>query len=107
LTKFKFKNWVTTETRGIPVTEAMKEERAAEIARTLNDTGRWHSHSRGIPMEVVRRDLNLQIEDFGENPELSKCIRHYYKLLNDYMARRGHTDVMHVPRKYASIWEEG
>src|SRR5262249_997606 len=25
LTKFKFKNWVTTETRGLPVTDKMKE----------------------------------------------------------------------------------
>ena len=105
LTTFKFKNWKTTAGRGLPVTDAMKEERAAEIARTLNDTARWHSHSRGIPMEVMRRDLNLQVEDFGKIPELSKSIRDYYKLLNDYRERRGHSDVLHVTEKYAHIWE--
>ena len=50
LTTYKFKNWSKTETNGDKVTPKMKRERANKIAMALNDTTRWHAHSRGIPM---------------------------------------------------------
>ena len=46
LSSYKFKGWVKTETRGIDVTEQMKQERAQQIAGLLNETARWHSHAR-------------------------------------------------------------
>lgn len=105
LTRYKFKNWTKTETRGLAVTEKMREDRASEIAKQLNNTQRWHSHSRGISMEVLHKELNLQIEDFGRNPHLSAELRSYFKLVTDYMLKRGHTDVLHTHGKYLSIWE--
>lgn len=88
--KYKFKNWRITESSGTKVTNRMRKQRAIEIARKLNDTERWHSHSRGIPMEVLRRDLKLLIDDFGSNPTLAQPIHDYFQLLRDYRVRRGH-----------------
>jgi membrane-bound ClpP family serine protease len=105
LTRYKFKNWVKTQTRGEAVTDEMRQKRASEIAAQLNDPTRWHSHSRGISMEVLRRDLNLQIEDFGGKEELSGEIRSYYKLLTDYMMKRGHSDALHSDGRYSPLWE--
>lgn len=89
LTKYKFKDWSKTETRGVPVTDDMKAERAAEIGTKLNSTDRWKSHSRGISMGVLQRDLNLVVEDYGADPTKNEAIGKYHRLLQDYMQRRG------------------
>lgn len=57
----------------------MRKARAKEIAEKLNDPQRWHSHSRGIPMAVLRRDLKLLIDD-----------------LKDYSFKRGYRVVLHT-----------
>jgi hypothetical protein len=90
LVKYKFKDWKMTESSGKKVTLAMKRDRAREVARKLNDTQRWHSHSRGIPMEVLRRDLKLLIDDFGADPGLTAAVHGYYRLIRDYAMKRGH-----------------
>lgn len=90
LVRYKFKNWTKTQTRGRKVTDAMRKQRAAQIARQLNDTSRWHSHSRGISMEVLRRELKLQIEDVNDTPDLQRAVMDYYNLLDDYRSRLGH-----------------
>jgi hypothetical protein len=90
LVKYKFKNWRVTETNKTPVTKKMRVERATEIAEKLNDTEVWHSHGRGIPMEVLRRDLKLLINDFGSDPALAQPVHDYFRLLSDYRMRRGH-----------------
>jgi hypothetical protein len=101
LAKYKFKNWKKTETKGIKVTPQMKRERAADIARRLNDTNRWHSHSRGIPIDVLRRDLKLQIDDFGGDDELGPAVQSYYHLLKDYSFKRGNFQVvLHTRERY-------
>jgi len=102
LVKFKFKNWDKTETRGQPVTEAMKKERAKKIGYALNDTKRWHSHGYGISMEVLKNDLNLLIDDFGSDQEKSPAIKAYHELLSDYMEKRGSEGVIHVVGDYRS-----
>jgi hypothetical protein len=92
LVRYKFKNWTTTRTTGKTVTESMKIDRAAEIAGKLNNTKLWRSHARGISLAVVQETLNLIVEDFGTDPrhaELNKKVRSYYRLLQDYMQRRG------------------
>lgn len=104
LAKYKFKNWVKTQTRGLKVTNKMREERASEIATKLNDPTVWHSHSRGISMEVLRRELNLQIEDFEANPDVSAGLRAYFKLLTDYIIKRGHSHVLHTRGRYGPLW---
>ena len=101
LVRHKFRNWEKTQERGLEVTAEMRAERAEEIARRLNDTKTWHSHSRGISMEVVRRDLKLQIEDFDEVPHRGSRIRTYYKLLQGYIMDRGHEIVLHRRGRYS------
>lgn len=89
LTKYKFKDWSKTETRGVTVTDDMKAERAEEIGTKLNSTDRWKSHSRGISMGVLQRDFNLVVEDYGADPTKNEAIGKYHRLLQDYMQRRG------------------
>lgn len=88
LVKYKFQNWTETASRGKKVTKRMKSSRAKQIARELNKTDRWHSHSRGIPMSVLTQDLKLQVDDFGSDKKLSAAIREYYHLLKDYSMKR-------------------
>lgn len=100
LVEYKFQDWNETETQKKPVTRKMKVKRAEEIARTLNDAGRWHTHSRGIPMAVLREDLKIRIDDFGSNKKLSLAILDYDTLLKDYMSRTGHRSVVHTRHLY-------
>jgi hypothetical protein len=103
LVKYKFKNWTKTASRRLQVTDAMREKRAAEIAAKLNDTKRWRSHGRGLSREVIERELNLRIEDFGAEPELSKRVRAYYKLLQDYLTASNHNRVLHTRMGFVSF----
>ena len=103
LVEFKFKEWRKTETTGKSVTITLKKRRAESIARKLNDSAKWHSHARGISMEVLRKDLNLKIEDFGEHKELSDKVRVYYKLLTDYMLRLRQAAALHRKGSYVQV----
>lgn len=96
LATYKFKDWVVTETRNAPVTAGDRERRAEEIANILMDNERWGSHNRGIPMQVLRNELNLRIDDFGADPELAKIVREYASLLMDFMARNNIPHVAHT-----------
>jgi len=100
LVKYKFKNWTVTEARHIPVTQEMKEERAAYIGEELNNTKKWHSHGYGISMDVLRNDLRLLIDDYGKDKRLSDAIRAYHDLLADYMGVRSTRGVVHIPGGY-------
>jgi len=100
LVKYKFKNWKKTEGRGLPVTKRMRSRRAAAIARTLNNTERWHSHGHGISMEVIRRDLKLKIEDLSETPDLCDRVKQYHSLLDDYMGKMAQKGVLHTLGRY-------
>lgn len=100
LAKYKFKNWKRTKSEGTKVTAQMRRERAADIALKLNDTNRWHSHSRGIPIEVLQRDLKLLIDDFGTDDALGSAVQSYYHLLKDYSFKRGNQIVLHTRERY-------
>lgn len=100
LVQYKFKDWSETETSKQPVTIKMKRRRAVEIGGMLNNTDRWHSHGYGISMEVLRRDLNLRIDDLDDNKERSGIVKQYYGLLYDYMLRRRHGGVLHRVGEY-------
>ncbi len=89
LSSYKFKNWTATETRKLPVDDQLREDRAQEIAEALNDQDRWHSHGRGISMQTLRNELNLRIDDFGEDHELASLIRSYHALLMDFLSVAG------------------
>jgi hypothetical protein len=103
LVQYKFKNWTITTTRKRKVTPKMRVRRAEEIARMLSEPKRWHSHGRPISMEVLRRDVKLEIEDFGSKPDCNRKLRGYYRLLVDYMSRRGHGSVIHWKGHYVGL----
>lgn len=96
LAKYKFKNWTVTATRGIAVDDAMRRARAGEIADELNKTEKWHSHGRGISRDVLVRDLNLMIDDFGSDNTRNETVRGYHALMDDYMAVRGTKGALHT-----------
>lgn len=105
LVRYKFKDWTQTETRHLPVTRAMRIRRASDVANKLNKTEKWHSHNYGISMEVLRKDMRLKIEDFDQNPNLSKRIKDYYNLLGDYMMKRSSEGVVHTKGLYVPfVW---
>jgi len=91
LVKYKFKDWThhRTTNPGTAVTLEEKEARATEVAAALSNHKRWHSHGRMIGMETLHRELRLDIDDFGANPDLSKAVRRYNDTFSDYLARQG------------------
>jgi len=95
LAKYKFKDWLTTETSKAPVSAQTREDRAKEIAYALMDNRRWGSHGRGIPMQVLQDELKLRIDDFGEDPVLSRTIQHYFSLAVDLIVRNDITHFAH------------
>lgn len=102
LTKYKFKNWKITH-EDQTVTDELRKDRARQIAKKLSNPELWHSHGRGISMEILRRDIELEIEDFGENNELNDAVRVYCKLLQDYMMRLRHVAVLHRRESYVPL----
>lgn len=103
LVKYKFKNWTRTESRGKVVTQAMRTKRALDVAQRLDNASHWHSHGRGIAMEVLRDDLRLRIEDFGANRSLGCAVRAYHRVLGDYSSRVDHEAVLHCRGQYLPI----
>lgn len=103
LAKYKFKDWKKTATRKVKVTKEMKQARAKEVADKLNNVRKWNSHGIGISMEVLRRDLNLKVDDFSENPDLAASVRCYHKLLTDYMGKLRHKAIVHTREGYRAF----
>ena len=103
LAKYKFKNWQITETEKRQVTKEMREERAEEIARALNDTDRWHSHGHGISMEVLTQDIKLKIDDFGYDQSHSRSIHAYFDLFDDYRRKLGAESAVHRIQQFQTI----
>lgn len=103
LVKYKFKDWKKTATRKKTVTKAMRTNRARRIAAILNDTDRWHTHGRGISMEVLRRDLNLVIDDLEQAPDLYKAVKSYHGLLKDYAEKLGMSGTLHIHETFLPI----
>jgi len=100
LVKYKFKDWKVTRTRKKKVTAKMKTDAASHVGKTLNDTKKWHSHGHGISKEILDRDLNLVIDDFGANPKISQAISHYHDLLSDYMLKLRMEGIVHYVGKF-------
>jgi ClpP class serine protease len=104
LVKYKFKNWKITKTRKMTVTPQMRKERAEEIGEKLNKTKIWHTHSKCISMQTLRRYLKLEIEDIEEMPTVNKYLKEYYQLLTDYMAKRELLGLVHVREEFRPIF---
>jgi len=96
LVRYKFKNWKRTKRTNRPVTRKMKRERAASIAETLGDAGRWHSHGRGISLKDLEgRYIKLVIDNFGTDKKLAPVIKQYYDLFKDYTQKVRFTNTLH------------
>lgn len=91
LAEYKFKDWTNHRTTnpGALVTETEKAERAEEIAKSLSDNKFWHSHGRMIGMDKLRKELRLDIEDYGRDKETREAIRRYSDTLTGYLERQG------------------
>ena len=89
LVKYKFKDWTHHRTNNpdTPVTNEQKVERAQEIAKLLSNNKHWHSHGRFISMKTLREKARLEIDDFGENKELSEAVRRYNDVLTGFFNR--------------------
>jgi len=73
LVKYKFKNWAVTKTRQIPVTDAMKMQRAREIARELINHAKWRLHGRSIKASNLS-EIGLEITRVENDPALSDIV---------------------------------
>ena len=80
LRDYKFKNWTSTETKGIVVDEEFKQKRAEKIAEKLADHSQWKSHGRALKIDTLR-ELGLKIEDLSENPEVYELVERMQVLL--------------------------
>lgn len=89
LPKYKFKDWMETETNKTEVTPQMRVQRAEEIAQRLGDSDNWHSHGRGLNKDVLEQDLNLKIKDFGADANLHDKVRGFWRLLVDHTSKNG------------------
>ncbi len=72
LPKYKFKDWTTTRTQNLPVTQEMKEERAKEISEKLCNHMDWHTHARSLKIEDLKEEL--EIENIDDNPTLANIV---------------------------------
>ena len=78
LPRYKFKDWKAKD--------AEKQARAKKIAEKLNDQEEWFVHGNGIHMDVLRKDLQLKIDDYGEDGALKSLIWKYFWAMMDYSA---------------------
>ena len=89
LTKYKFKNWKTTE--------KMKEERARDIASRLNDHDRWLTHGRRLDMQTLQDEPDLKITDYSKDRNPKQAVWNYFLFLLDHMRRNGQMSFVHSP----------
>jgi len=73
LVKYKFKTWITTEKRQLPVTEEMKTKRAQEIAAELTNHAKWRTHGRSIKATDLH-DIGLRVTRVESDPKLSDVV---------------------------------
>ncbi len=73
LIEHKFKKWTETETRKIPVTQAMKIKRAGEITAELINHSKWRSHGRSIKIADLE-GIGLRIKKVDDDPKLADIV---------------------------------
>ena len=107
LVRYKFKNWKKTRTKGKVVTDQVRKARARAIASSLSNSKRWHSHSAGISADVLRKELNVEIDDLDSLPLGKLAVVEYHSLLEDYMIRRQQVGVIHMRGQYMAYHSHG
>lgn len=73
LVRYKFENWVVTETHKKSVTETMKKQRAEEIAKELTNHSKWRSHGRSIKIDDLE-SIGLKVTRIDDNPQLANVV---------------------------------
>ncbi len=73
IAKYKFKDWIVTETRKKPVTDEMKRERADEIAKELTNHSKWRTHGRSLKIDDLE-NIGLRIKRLDDDPTLAEII---------------------------------
>ena len=73
LQKYKFKNWNSTQTRGIAVTPEIKAARAAEIAKALTNHSKWRMHGRSIKISDLD-EIGLIVHRIDNEPPVADLI---------------------------------
>lgn len=109
LVRYKFKTWETHRTDpdkiGQNVTLEEKEARAEELARMLADNQLWKSHGRFIGMARLRKQVRLEVEDFGEVPGLRSKVRSYHDTLVQMVEREKQPFFLHGVTTWAGTSE--
>lgn len=99
LVQYKFKDWSRHRSTNQSVTQHEKEERAEEIARALNDQGRWGTHKRGIDRKDLA-DLNLRIDNLEEQPQLDRLVKEYFWFFRDIASKIQQPNLVHSRRYF-------
>lgn len=86
LVKYKFRDWtIHSHDPSKKVTEQEKIKRAKDIADKLSNNNIWKSHGRPINIETLENELQLKIQNFGDDKKLTALIRNYHSLATDFI----------------------
>jgi endogenous inhibitor of DNA gyrase (YacG/DUF329 family) len=80
LVKYKFRDWETHTSTGLPVTSEEKDARAREISHQLSLQSVWHTHGRSLRIPDLV-GLRLKITNYEETPDLADAIQRYHALV--------------------------
>ncbi len=80
LAKYKFKDWVVTETRGSSVTDDMRSQKAEGIAKCLTNHGKWRSHGRSLKIDDLE-NIGLRITKVDDDTNLSDIVYRIHTII--------------------------
>lgn len=96
LSGYKFKDWNVHSSTGNEVTAEEKRDRAKEVAASLSDNERWHSHGRSIFRDTLQNEIRLKIDNLEDVDDLEPALDEYFGLLKDYMTREQLRSFVHT-----------
>lgn len=106
LRDYKFRNWVTHQSTGTPVTPQERAKRAASIAADLCNHAKWKSHSYAINRDEAWNVCRLLITHAETIPNLEKSMRRLRALLF-WMGERLRFSKAFVSQNYCIIKGRG
>jgi Serine dehydrogenase proteinase len=80
LAKYKFKDWVVTDTQGLTVTDEMRNQRAKDIAKCLTNHGKWRSHGRSLKIDDLE-NIGLRITKVDDDTNLSEIVYRIHTII--------------------------
>lgn len=80
LVRYKFAEWKTHSSTGLPVTDDERKARAYEISTALSRQELWHTHGRSLRIPDLET-LRIKISDYSKDPALYEAIQRYFVLL--------------------------